>query len=93
LWGRCVGKHVTSTPTGGKTGTWTMRTPVTASGITATIVDKEAGDGYACAHGITAKSNVVIDVAACGYAIADQGATPMTRVSNLVNAIAGKFPA
>ncbi len=24
-------------------------------------------DGYTCPHGITAKSNVVIDVSACGY--------------------------
>jgi serine/threonine-protein kinase len=90
VWGRCVGKHVIYTPTDGKPGTWTMRTPVTAGGVTAAVVDKEAGDGYTCSHGITAKSNVVIDVSACGYNIADQG---VTVVSTLVNAIAGRFPA
>jgi hypothetical protein len=62
---------------------------ITAGGITAAIVDEEAGDGYACAHGITAKANVVIDISACSYGMADQG---VSVASTIINAIAGKFP-
>jgi PknH-like extracellular domain len=76
-------------PKDGKPNTWTIRTPVTTDGIIAAVVDEEGGDGYACLHGITAKSNVVIDVSACSHGIADQGATV---VNIIVNAIAGKFP-
>jgi hypothetical protein len=53
------------------------------------MVDKEAGDGYTCAHGITAKSNVVIDVSACSYTMSEQGGAV---ASSIVNAIADKFP-
>ncbi len=88
-WRRCVAKHVTYNAKNDSPNTWTIRAPVTTGGITAAVVDEEAGDGYACAHGITAKSNVVIDVSACSYDIADQG---VTVVSTIVNAIAGKFP-
>jgi hypothetical protein len=62
---------------------------VTTGGITAAVVDEEGADGYACAHGITAKSNVVLDVSACSYGIADQG---VTVASTIINAIARKFP-
>ncbi|WP_158018474.1 sensor domain-containing protein [Mycobacterium basiliense] len=89
VWGRCVGKHVTYTPLAGRPSTWTIRTPVTAHGITAAVVDREAGDGYTCSHGITAKSNVIVDVSVCGYNIADQGGS---IVAALVGAVAGKFP-
>ncbi|OSC40639.1 sensor domain-containing protein [Mycobacterium decipiens] len=89
VWRRCVAKHVTYTPKDGKPSTWTIRAPATRGGVTATVVDKEAGGGYTCSHGITAKSNVVIDVSACSYRVADQG---VATVSSVVNAIAGKFP-
>jgi hypothetical protein len=74
----------------GKPSTWILRAPVTTDGVTAAVVEMEAGDGYTCAHGATAKSNVVIDVSACSYGMADQG---VAVVSSVVNAIAGKFPA
>jgi PknH-like extracellular domain len=89
VWRRCVAKHVTYNAKNDSPNTWTIRAPVTTGGITAAIVDEEAGDGYACVHGITAKSNVVIDVSACSYGIADQGVSP---ASAIINAIAGKFP-
>jgi hypothetical protein len=88
-WRRRVGRHVTYSPVDGRPGTWTLRAPVTTGGVTAAVVDKEAGEGYTCSHGITAKSNVVIDVSACSYSMGDQG---ITVVSGIVNAIAGKFP-
>ena len=72
--------------------TWTIRAPVTTGGVTAAIVDEEAGDGYACAHGITAKSNVVIDVSACSYGMADQGSQGSAVTTTIINAIAGRFP-
>ena len=40
-------------------------------------------------HGITAKSNVVIDVSACSDRMADQG---VSVASAIINAIARKFP-
>jgi PknH-like extracellular domain len=88
-WRRCVGKHVTYNPKNDSPITWTIRAPVTAGGITAAVVDEEAGDGYACAHGITAKSNVVIDVSACSNGMAEAG---VTVASAIIKAIAGKFP-
>jgi hypothetical protein len=89
-WRRCVGKHVTYNAKNDNPSTWTIRAPVTTGGITAAVVDEQGGDGYACAHGIIAKSNVVIDVSACSYAMAEQG---VTVASTIINAVAGKFPA
>jgi hypothetical protein len=89
LWRRCVGKHVTYTPKTDSATTWAIRAPVTSGGITTAVVDEEAGEGYACVHGITAKANVVIDISACSYGIADHGAG---IANSIVNAIAGKFP-
>jgi hypothetical protein len=88
-WHRCVAKHVTYEAKNDNPNTWTIRAPVTTGGITAAVVDEEGGDGYACARGITAKSNVVIDISACSHDIADQG---VTVASTIVNALAGKFP-
>ena len=94
VWRRCAGKHVVYTTSDGKATTWTARAPVTSGGVTTAVVDKEAGDGYTCEHGITAKSNVVIDVSACSYTLLDQGAEQGGAVaSTIVNAIADKFPA
>jgi hypothetical protein len=93
VWRRCVGKHVVYTTPDGKATTWTARTPVTVGGVTTAVIDKEAGDGFTCAHGITAKVNVVIDVSACGYTLLAQGAQQGGAVaSTIVNAIADKFP-
>lgn len=88
-WHRCVSKHVTYNATHDNPNTWTIRAPVTTGGITAAVVDEEGADGYACVHGITAKSNVVIDVSACSDRIADQG---VSATSAIINAIARKFP-
>jgi hypothetical protein len=88
-WRRCVAKHVTYNANHDNPNTWTIRAPVTTGGITAAVVDEEGADGYACAHGITARSNVVIDVSACSYGIADQG---VAVASTIINAIARKFP-
>jgi serine/threonine kinase PknH len=89
-WHRCVGRHVTYKAKNDSSITWTIRAPVTADGITVAVVDQEAGEGYACAHGITAKANVMIDVSACANGMANQGVTVATTI---INAIAGKFPA
>jgi PknH-like protein len=88
-WHRCVGRHVTYRAKNDRPITWTIRVPITADGITVAVVDQEAGEEYACAHGITAKSNVVIDVSACSNGMANQG-PKIARA--LINAIAGKFP-
>jgi hypothetical protein len=88
-WHRCVGRHVTYKAKNDSSITWTIRTPVTADGITVAVVDQEGGEEYACAHGITAKSNVVIDVSACSNVMANQG-PKIARA--IINAIAGKFP-
>ncbi|MGB9224267.1 sensor domain-containing protein [Mycobacterium sp.] len=89
VWRRCVGKHVVYTTPDGKATTWTERAPVTIGGVTAAVVDKEAGDGYTCAHGITSKSNVVIDVSACSYSMSEEGGAV---AGSIVNSIADKFP-
>jgi hypothetical protein len=88
-WRRCVAKHVTYNANHDNPNTWTIRAPVTTGGITAAVVDEEGADGYACAHGITARANVVIDVSGCSYGIADQG---VAVARTIINAIARKFP-
>jgi len=89
-WHRCVGKHVTYKAKNDRSITWTIRAPITADGITVAVVDQEAGEGYACAHGITAKANVMVDVSACANGMANQGVTMATTI---INAITGRFPA
>ena len=89
-WRRCVAKHVIYKGKNDSPITWTIRAPVTADGITVAVVDQEGGEGYACAHGITAKSNVVIDISACSTGMANQGVTVATTI---IDAIAAKFPA
>jgi PknH-like extracellular domain len=91
-WRHCVAKHITYKAKNDSPNTWTIRAPVTARGITAAVVDEEGGEGYACAHAIGAKSNVVIDVSACSNAIADQDDQGIQVAASIVNAIAGKFP-
>jgi hypothetical protein len=88
-WRRCVAKHVMYKAKNDSPITWTLRAPVTADGITVAVVDQEGGEGYACAHGITAKANVVIDISACSDGMANQGVTVATTI---INAIAAKFP-
>ena len=84
-----MAKHVTYKAKNDSPITWTIRAPVTADGITVAVVDQEGGEGYACAHGITAKSNVVIDVSACSNGMDNQGVNVATTI---INAVAGKFP-
>ncbi len=88
-WRRCVTKHVVYKAKNDSPITWTIRAPVTTDGVTVAVVDQEGGEGYACAHGITAKSNVVIDISACSNGMANQG---VTVASTIVNAVAAKFP-
>ncbi|BBZ41848.1 sensor domain-containing protein [Mycobacterium conspicuum] len=88
-WQRCVGRHIAYRAKNDSPITWTIRAPVTTDGITVAVVDREAGEEYACAHGITAKSNVVIDVSACSDGMANQG-LKIARI--LVDAIAANFP-
>jgi hypothetical protein len=92
-WRRCVAKHVTYKAKNDSPITWTIRAPVTTHGITVAVVDEEGGEGYACAHGITAKSNVVIDISACSYGMANQGGPGIQVATTIINAIAAKFPA
>lgn len=87
-WHRCADVHLSDTEPPPDPGTvwFTLGFP-SQSGDVATVVNTaEGGEGYACAHAIVSRSNVVIDVYVCGKDIT--AAAPVA----LVNAIANKMP-
>ena len=73
VWAGCGGRRVTYTGTDRVAQPWTFGTPRTGGEIIA--IHNETLDEWGCGHAMAAKSNVVVDVDACGYNIADQATT------------------
>jgi serine/threonine kinase PknH len=76
VWDGCGGRRVTYTGTDRVAQPWTFGTPRTVGDIIA--IHNETLDEWGCGHAMAAKSNVVVDVDACGYHIAEQ-ATAIVR--------------
>jgi hypothetical protein len=84
---RCADVHFSFTmpPPKSETDYYTIGFPKTVGDITTVVNLAEGSDGYACARGITSRSNVVIDVHLCA-----KDATAKVPI-DLVNAIANNM--
>jgi PknH-like extracellular domain len=76
-WGR-----VTYTGTDRVVQPWTFGMPRTVGEIIA--INNETIDSWGCGHAMASKSNVVVDVDACGYNIADE-ATAIVKAMTAVS--------
>jgi serine/threonine kinase PknH len=69
-WQSCAGRNVTYTGTGGQSDAWLIGVPRTVGDITA--INNETPEGLICGHAMATRSNVVVDVQACGQHVTDQ---------------------
>jgi serine/threonine kinase PknH len=69
-WQSCAGQKVTYTRTDGQAQLWRIGAPRTIGEITA--IDNHAAGGWICGHAMATKSQVVVDVDACGYDVTDE---------------------
>jgi hypothetical protein len=83
-WSRCAGKPFTLTFPDGQSETWTLGDPATHDGITAIMQTDHRLHGWSCQHGIEARSNVVIDVAATMYNTTDEAVQIVQAISERV---------
>ena len=86
-WQACGGKRVTYTGTDGVADWWTIGTTRSAGEITAIAnVGTNTGvSGWGCSHAIASKSNVVVDVDACGYHIGDEATTIVKTIISVTD--------
>ena len=82
-WAACGGKNTVREHHGhapSSTNAWSIGTPSNSDGITTTLNYQEAGGGWRCARSLSASSNVLLDISACGYGttVAD-GVAVMTK--------------
>jgi hypothetical protein len=71
-WKSCAGQVVTATYDNGNTYRWTFGDVVGDAPKISQLDTEEDGGGWACQRVLSAVSNVVIDVKACGFQITDQ---------------------
>ena len=81
-WQRCGGRRVTYTGTDRVVQPWTFGMPRTVGEIIA--INNETIGECGCGHAMASKSNVVVDVDACGYNVADE-ATAIVRAVTTVS--------
>jgi PknH-like extracellular domain len=81
-WKGCGGTRVTYTGTDRIAQLWTLGMPRTVGEIIA--INNETIDEWGCGHAMASKSNVVIDVDACSYYVAD-GAIAIVRAMTTVS--------
>jgi hypothetical protein len=72
-WRACAGQSIAVTDNG-QDYRWTFGNPVGDVPAITQLRTFEGGNGFACQHVLRAVLNVVLDVAACGDHISDQGA-------------------
>jgi serine/threonine kinase PknH len=71
-WKSCAGQVVTVTYDNGNTYRWTFGDVIGDAPKISQLDTQEDGGGWACQRVLSAVSNVVIDVKACGFQITDQ---------------------
>jgi serine/threonine-protein kinase len=82
VWEGCGGRRVTYTGTDRVAQPWTLGMPRTVGEIIA--INNVSTDKWGCGHAMASKSNVVVDVDACGYNVADE-ATAIVRAMTTVS--------
>lgn len=80
-WQGCASRNVTYTGTDGETDPWTIGSLRTVGEIIA--INNDATDGWGCAHAMASKSNIVVDVDACGYFVADEAIAIVRAITTL----------
>jgi serine/threonine-protein kinase len=85
-WKACAGQTVTETINADKTGAWTFGSLAGTPPKITLVHTQEGVGGWACQRALSAVSNVVIDVNACGYHITDEG----SRIADAIAANATK---
>ncbi len=88
-WSDCAGQPLTYTyPDPDRTvEDWTIGTPTGSDDIVSMVNFQEGADGWACARSMTSRSNVVVDVEACGRdASVDRSAALATKIRDKVRA-------
>jgi PknH-like extracellular domain/Hsp70 protein len=84
-WKACADQSVTVTAAG-KTDRWVIGGLTTlGDGVIAQESAKEAGKGLACQHALSAVSNVVLDVVACGDDVGNQAVDIAEKMAANVN--------
>jgi hypothetical protein len=66
-WKDCTNRVLKLTPPDGPAVYWVAQGPTTSYGVGVLLRTQEGTSGYACSHGLAARSNVVADVLACGH--------------------------
>jgi serine/threonine kinase PknH len=85
-WKACAGQTITDTEADGQPTLWTFGDFSGSVPKIAMPDMMQGGGGYSCQHVLSAVSNVVIDLFACGYRITDQA----SRIADVVAANVAK---
>ncbi|VBA62371.1 sensor domain-containing protein [Mycobacterium attenuatum] len=73
-WKNCANQTVTVTLSDGQTSRWTLASlKDMPAAITLNATQEGSSNRWGCQHALSAVSNVVIDVEACGYHVTDEG--------------------
>ncbi|POY03025.1 hypothetical protein C3469_05385 [Mycobacterium kansasii] len=73
-WKNCANQTVTVTLSDGRTSRWTLASlKDMPAAITLNATQEGSSNNWGCQHALSAVSNVVIDVEACGYHVTDEG--------------------
>jgi hypothetical protein len=80
-WTRCIGKSITATYPKNGPETFSVSAVTTGGGVLKAVLTEEGANGWGCQRALTTRSNVVVDVAACGFAPGDQAATIATEIT------------
>jgi serine/threonine kinase PknH len=81
-WQSCAGRNVTYTGTDGERQPWLIGVPRTVGEISA--IDNVTPDRWTCGHAMATRSDVVVDVDACGYDVTDQAVDIVKAIITVV---------
>lgn len=84
-WPACNGTSITTTNPDTPAQTWWIATVSQQGDMLTSISNREGARGLSCQHALTARSNVVVDVEACGWDVAQQGTTIAQRIAEHIS--------
>lgn len=85
---KCADRDVTTVPidAGDKGVTWALGEVKDANDILNISETQEGGNGYSCQRSLGVRSNVVMDIRACGYDVTDQGTKIADKIAENITA-------
>lgn len=84
-WPACNGTSITTTNADTPAQTWWIATVSQQGELLTSIANREGARGLSCQHALTARNNVVVDVEACGWDVAQQGTTIAQRIAEHIS--------